>query len=87
MIISQPLIHDLDSTYCAPLVRNSSPNATPRALINLLLNVEAALIPVGNPVTFFTGRKPAGPSCKQIEGMPKREMAVVSPTQRPADNQ
>ena len=85
VIISQPRIHDLDSTHCAPLVRNSSPNATPRALINLLLNVEAALIPVGNPVTFFTGRNPAGPSCKQIEGMPKRGTALVSPTQRPAD--
>lgn len=70
-------------THCAPFPLNSSPNATPRARINRRLKVEAVLIPVGNPVTFFTKRIPAGPSWKHIEGTPNRATAVVSPTQRP----
>ena len=70
-------------THCAPFPRHSSPKATPRARMSLLLNVDATLIPVGKPVTFFTKRRPAGPSWKQMDGTPRRDTAVVSPTQRP----
>ena len=44
-------------------------------------------MPEGNPVTFFTGRSPAGPSWKQMEGIPRRRTADVSPTQRPESQQ
>ena len=43
-------------TNLTPFPRNSSPNATPLALINLRLKVEAVLIPVGNPVPPFVAR-------------------------------
>lgn len=46
-------------------------------------NVEAALIPVGKPVTFFTARMPAGPSFMQNEGMPRRSTEWVFPMHRP----
>jgi hypothetical protein len=72
--------------HCAPLMRNSSPSATPLARINLRLKVEAAFMPEGKPVTFFTGRRPAGPSWKHREGIPRRFTADVSPTQRPESN-
>jgi len=43
-----------------PFPRNSSPNATPLALINLRLKVEAVFIPVGNPVPPFVARNLIG---------------------------
>lgn len=70
-------------THCAPFPRHSSPIATPRSRISRRLKVDATLIPVGKPVAFFTKRRPAGPSWKQIDGIPRRSIAVVSPTQRP----
>jgi hypothetical protein len=39
-----------------PLLRNSSPRASPLAFMSLRLKVEAVLIPVGNPVIFLTSR-------------------------------
>jgi len=70
-------------TYLTPFPRNSSAIASPRARISLRLKVEALLIPDGKPVTFLTRRKPAGPSLRQIDGIPRRGTAYVSPTQRP----
>jgi len=43
-------------TNLTPFPRNSSPSATPLALINLRLKVDAVLIPVGNPVPPFVAR-------------------------------
>lgn len=43
-------------TDLTPFPRNSSPKATPLALINLRLKVEAALIPAGNPVPPLVAR-------------------------------
>ena len=43
-------------TDLAPFPRNSSPNATPRALINLRLKVDAVLMPDENPVPPFVAR-------------------------------
>lgn len=77
-----PKLNDI-MTHWTPFPLNSSAIAFPLARINLLLNVDAALIPAGKPVTFFVIRIPAGPSLKQNEGMPRRETGVVSPMHRP----
>lgn len=52
-------------------------------VINGDTDVEAAFIPAGKPVTFFTARIPAGPSFMQNAGMPRRSTAWVLPIQRP----
>lgn len=77
-----PRLNDI-MTHWTPFPLNSSAIAFPLARINLLLNVDAALIPGGKPVTFFVKRIPAGPSLKHNEGMPRRGTGVVSPTHRP----
>lgn len=71
-----------EKTHFTPFPLNSSPSATPLAFINLRLKVDAALIPVGNPVTPLVSLTPAGPSCRQIDGIPRRGTALVSPTHR-----
>jgi hypothetical protein len=72
-------------THFAPFPRNSSPSAIPRALISRLLKVLATLMPLGNPVTLCTIRRPAGPSWRQKDGSVTFVLLTgdVLPTQRP----
>ena len=65
-------------TNLTPFPRNSSPNATPRALINLRLKVDAVLIPGGKPVPPFVARnltivKQTCGACQQ-DGLPCRSI-------------
>lgn len=75
-----------------PFALNSSPIATPRAFIRLLLQVWAALIAGGKPVTLLPPSLiPAGPSFKQSGGIvifwpettKERDGGVMFPMQRP----
>ena len=64
-----------------PLPLNSCPIAFPRALINVRLNVAAALIPAGNAVTKSVRRTPSGLSSRQSPG--NAPDGGMLPTQRP----